>query len=78
MIVAALFQPVRSRVQQAVDRRFDRSRYDGERLLSAFGERLRDEVDLATIRADVLGTVDVAVRPVSAGLWLRDRPEGGA
>jgi hypothetical protein len=73
LIVAALFTPLRSRVQRAVDRRFDRARYDGERLLGAFGERLRDEVDLEVIRADVLATVDAAVRPATVGLWLRER-----
>jgi hypothetical protein len=78
LVVAALFQPLRSRVQRAVDRRFDRSRYDGERLIAAFGERLRDEVDLGAISADVLATVDAAVRPSAAGLWLRQRPGGGA
>ncbi len=77
LIVAALFDPVRTRVQRAVDRRFDRSRYDGERLLAAFGERLRDEVDLTTISADVLATVDAAVRPTAAGIWLRERSGGG-
>jgi hypothetical protein len=77
LVVAALFNPVRTRVQRAVDRRFDRSRYDGERLLAAFGERLRDEVDLAAISADVLATVDAAVRPSAAGLWLRERDGGG-
>ncbi len=71
LVVAALFAPVRSRVQQTVDRRFDRSRYDGERLLASFGERLRDEVDLATISADARVTVDAAVRPAHVGLWLR-------
>ena len=77
LVVVALFTPLRGRVQRAVDRRFDRARYDGERLVGAFGERLRDEVDLETIRADVLGTVDAAVRPASVGLWLRERPEAG-
>ena len=76
LVVALLFAPVRSRVQRAVDRRFDRSRYDGERTLAAFGERLRDEVDLATIRADVLATVETSVRPTRVGLWLRERAEG--
>ena len=71
LVVAALFTPLRGRVQRAVDRRFDRARYDGERLLGAFGERLRDEVDLETIRSDLLATVDAAVRPASVGLWLR-------
>jgi hypothetical protein len=71
LLVVAIFQPLRTRVQRALDQRFDRSRYDGERLLSALGERLRYEVDLETICADVLTTVDAAVRPVSVGLWLR-------
>jgi hypothetical protein len=71
LVVAALFNPVRTRVQAVVDRRFDRSRYDGEQLLAAFGERLRDEVDLATISADARSTVDAAVRPTHVGLWLR-------
>ena len=73
LVVALLFAPLRARVQRAVDRRFDRSRYDGERLISAFGERLRVEVDLDAIRADVLSTVDTAVRPTQVGLWLRVR-----
>jgi len=73
LVVALLFAPLRRRVQAAVDRRFDRSRYDGERTLAAFGERLRDEVDLATIRADVLATVETSVRPSRVGLWLRVR-----
>jgi hypothetical protein len=77
LVVAALFAPLRGRVQRSVDRRFDRSRYDGERLLAAFGERLRDEVDLVAIRSDVLATVDAAVRPASVGLWLRERSSGG-
>ena len=76
LVVALLFNPLRTRVQIAVDRRFDRSRYDGERTLAAFGERLRDEVDLPTIRADVLATVETSVRPSRVGLWLRG-PGGG-
>ena len=69
----ALFQPLRRRVQVAVDRRFDRARYDGQQLVGAFGERLRDQVDLETIRAEVPATVDAAVRPATVGLWLRER-----
>jgi hypothetical protein len=72
LVVALLFAPLRRRVQRAVDRRFDRSRYDGERTLAAFGERLRYEVDLPTIRADVLATVETSVRPSRVGLWLRN------
>jgi len=71
LVAAALFAPLRSQVQRAVDRRFDRARYDGERLIGGFGERLRDEVDREAIRSDVLGTVDAAVRPASVGIWLR-------
>jgi hypothetical protein len=78
LVVAALFAPVRSRVQRAVDRRFDRSRYDGERLLADFGERLRDEVDLVTISRDARATVDAAVRPATVELWLRGGSEGEA
>jgi hypothetical protein len=73
LVVSALFQPLRRRIQTAVDRRFDRARYDGDRLLTALGERLRDEVDLTTIRTDVLATVDEAVRPATVVLWLPDR-----
>ena len=72
LVTAALFAPLRNRVQRAVDRRFDRSRYDGERLLTAFGVRRRNQVDLVMISDDVLATVDAAVRPAHAGLWLRD------
>jgi len=71
LVVAALFAPLRSRVQRAVDRQFDRARHDGERLISVLGDRLRDEVDRDAIRGDVTGTVDAAVRPTSVGLWLR-------
>ncbi len=72
LVTAALFAPLRNRVQRAVDRRFDRGRYDGERLLAAFGERRRNEVDLVMISDDVLATVDRAVRPSHVGLWLRN------
>jgi hypothetical protein len=73
----ALFQPLRRRIQVAVDRRFDRARYDGQQLAGAFGERLRDEVDLEGIRADIPVTVDAAVRPTHVGLWLRERQAAG-
>jgi hypothetical protein len=57
-------------VQRAVDRRFDRARYDGQRMADAFAERLRNEVDLATIRASLAAVADDAVRPASAAVWL--------
>jgi hypothetical protein len=71
LLVAALFQPLRRRVQLVVDRRFNRSRYDAERTVAALAARLRDEVDLEAVRADILATVDAALEPRSASLWLR-------
>jgi hypothetical protein len=73
LVAFALFQPVRRRVQRAVDRRFDRARYDGERTASAFGERLREQVDLADLEADIADTIRVALRPSSTGIWIRDQ-----
>ncbi|HEY3335880.1 MAG TPA: hypothetical protein VGK16_11670 [Candidatus Limnocylindrales bacterium] len=75
LVAFALFQPVRRRVQRAVDRRFDRARYDGERTVEAFADRLRGHVDLPSLRASLLATTDAAVRPREAGLWLRTRRE---
>ncbi len=73
LAVAALFQPLRRRVQTVVDRRFDRARYDGQRLADAFAGRLRDEVDIASVTADLDATVRAAVRPATAALWVRGR-----
>jgi hypothetical protein len=71
LVVAALFQPLRSRVQRVVDRRFDRSRYDAERIVSAFSAHLRDDVDLESLEADVRNVVGRTVAPASVGLWMR-------
>lgn len=72
LAVAALFQPLRSRVQHAVDRRFNRTKYDAERTIEAFSRRLRAEVDLETVRNDLLAVVGTVLQPAAAGLWLRD------
>jgi hypothetical protein len=72
LIVATLFAPIRRRVQGLVDRHFNRTRYDAERTVAAFAERLRDEVDLEALRAEILATVSAAVEPSSVSLWLRD------
>jgi hypothetical protein len=68
----ALFQPIRRWVQDAVDRRFARSRYDTARMLDGFAEQLRDEVDLDDLRADLIGAVSRAMAPAHSSLWLRD------
>jgi hypothetical protein len=75
LVVAALFQPLRRRVQGAVDRRFNRARYDAQRTTDAFAAQLRDEVDLARLRVALVDTVEEAVRPASASVWLRSGPE---
>jgi hypothetical protein len=72
LVAFALFQPLRRRVQRAVDRRFDRARYDGERTAAAFGERLRDEVDLAGLETELTHTVALALRPGSTVVWIRN------
>ena len=70
LAAAALFNPLRGRVQRIADRRFNRARYDAEATVSAFGTRLRDAVDLDTIQAELLGTVHRSFEPTHTSLWL--------
>jgi len=75
LAVAALFQPARRRVQQAVDRRFNRRRHNTAERIAAFSTRLRDQVDLDTLTTDLLAVVDQTIQPTQASLWLRTPPE---
>ena len=71
LVVAAIFQPLRNRMKVVVDRRFDRTRYDADRMTLEFAARLRNELDLETLREDLTATTTSAVAPRSAALWLR-------
>ena len=70
LAAAALFTPVRRRVQRIVDRRFNRARYDADRTIAAFAARLQDAVDLGTVHDDLLAVVHRSLEPTHASLWL--------
>jgi hypothetical protein len=78
LAVAAAFQPVRRRVQATVDRRFNRRQYDAAKTIEGFSARLRDQIDLDTLSAEVLTVVDQTMEPTSVSLWLRPSARGSS
>jgi hypothetical protein len=73
LAAAALFNPLRRRVQQAVDRRFNRARYDADQAIAAFAARLKDAVDLDSVRDDLAGVVHQALEPAHVSVWISQR-----
>jgi hypothetical protein len=71
LVAAALFNPLRLRIQRLVDRRFNRAHYDAEATVAAFTARLRDAVEIDAVRADLLDAVNRAVQPTQASVWIR-------
>jgi len=72
-LVAALFSPLRRRVQRVVDRRFNRARYDADKTVAAFAARLKDAVDLDAVGDDLSGVVHQALEPAHVSVWISHR-----
>ena len=73
LATAALFSPLRARVQRLVDRRFNRARYDADRTVVAFAARLQDAIDLDGVRADLVATIHGVLEPAHVSVWMTER-----
>ncbi len=77
LVAAALFSPLRRRVQRMVDRRFNRTRYDAEQTVAAFAARLQDAVDLGSVRDDLASVVQRALEPAHSSIWTSEGGQRG-
>ena len=75
LAIAALFNPLRHRVQDVIDHRFFRRKYDAQKVLAAFGATARDEVDLNKLTSELVGVVQETMQPASVNIWLRSNNE---